>query len=49
VNVGGVSYIRLTEMHTAKPLAPESSSFEVEISTKKLQRYKTPGLNDITA
>jgi hypothetical protein len=35
--------IRQTEMHTAEPLVPESSSVETEVATEKLKIYKSPG------
>jgi hypothetical protein len=35
---------RQTEVHTAEPLIPETSSFVVEIVIKKLKRYKSQGL-----
>jgi hypothetical protein len=38
--VHGVSDIRQTEKHTAEPLVPEPSSFEVEIAIERLERYK---------
>jgi hypothetical protein len=34
-------------MQTAEPLTPEPSSFEVEITIEKLQRYKSPHINQI--
>jgi hypothetical protein len=36
-------------MPTAEPLVPEPSSFEVEIGTEKLKRYKSPGTDQIPA
>jgi hypothetical protein len=36
-------------MHTAGPLIPEPSSFEVEITIEKLKRYKSPGIDQILA
>ena len=30
-------------MHTADPLVPESSAFEVELATEKLKSHKSPG------
>lgn len=33
------TYSRLTYIYTAKPLVPESSSFENEILTEHLKRY----------
>jgi hypothetical protein len=37
------------EIHTAEPLIPDSSPFEVEIAIRKLKRYKLPGSDQITA
>jgi hypothetical protein len=36
-------------MHTAEPLVPEPSSFEVDIPVEKLKRYKSPGIDQIPA
>jgi hypothetical protein len=47
VNV--VNDVRQTKIHTAEPLVPEPSSFEVEIATEKLKRYKSPGIDQIQA
>jgi hypothetical protein len=33
-----VNDVRQTEIHTAEPLVPESSSSEVEVATGKLKR-----------
>jgi hypothetical protein len=33
------------EMHTAQPLVPEPSLFEVEAVTSKLERYKLQGID----
>jgi hypothetical protein len=38
-----------TEIHTAEPLEPETSSFEAEIATEKLRRYKSTGRDQIPA
>jgi hypothetical protein len=35
--------------NTAEPLVPGPSSFVVEITIGKLQRYKSPGIDDIPA
>jgi len=32
----GVNDVRQTEIHTAEPLVPEPSAFEVELATEKL-------------
>jgi hypothetical protein len=37
LNVHGVNYVRLTEIHTAEQLIPEASAFEVEMTIEKLQ------------
>jgi hypothetical protein len=49
LNVHRVNDVRQTEIHTAKPLVPEPSSFEVEIAIEKLKRYKLPGTDQIRA
>jgi hypothetical protein len=36
-------------MHTAEPLVPEPSPFEVEIAIVKLKKYKSPGSDQILA
>jgi len=43
VLVHGVNDVRRTEMHTAEPLVPELSAFEVELATEKLKSHKSPG------
>jgi hypothetical protein len=35
--------------HTAEPLVPEPSLVEVEITTGKLKKYKSPGTHQIRA
>jgi hypothetical protein len=40
-NVHGVNDVRQTEIHTAEPLVPEPSVFEVETAIKKLKRHIT--------
>jgi hypothetical protein len=37
------------EIHTAEPLTPERSPFEVEIDIAKLEEYKSPGTDQISA
>jgi hypothetical protein len=37
------SHFRQIEIHTAEPLVPDPSHFEVEIAIAKLKRYKSPG------
>ena len=41
LNAHGVSDVRLTELHTAEPLVPEPSAFEVELATEKLKNHKS--------
>jgi hypothetical protein len=40
MNVHGDNYVRQAEVHTAEPLVPEPSAFEVEMATEKLERSK---------
>jgi hypothetical protein len=47
LNVHGDSDVRHAEIHTAEPLVPEPSAFEVEI--EKLNSYKSPGIDQIPA
>ena len=42
-----VNIVRQTEMHTAKPLVTELSTFETEIAIEKLKRHKSPGVDQI--
>jgi hypothetical protein len=44
VNDGGQ-----VEIHTAEPLVPEPSAFEVELSIEKLKSHKSPGIDQIPA
>jgi len=44
-----VNDIRQTEIHTAEPLVPEPSTFEVELATEKPKSYKSPGIDQIPA
>jgi hypothetical protein len=37
------------EIHTAEPLVPDPSPFEVEIAMAKMKRYKSPSSNQIPA
>ena len=48
-NVNFVSDVRQTEIHTAEPLMPEPSAFEVEITIEKLKRHISPGIDQIPA
>ena len=44
LNVHGVHDVRQTETHTAEPLVPEASAFEVDLATEKLKIHKSPGI-----
>ena len=44
LNVHGVNDVRQTETHTAEPLVPGPSAFEVEKATEKLKIQKSPGI-----
>jgi hypothetical protein len=39
LNVNGVNGVRRAEIHTAEPLVPKPSAFEVEKITEKLNRH----------
>jgi hypothetical protein len=47
LNVHGVNNVRQTEIHTAEPLVPEPSFFEVEIAIEKLKGDKSPDIDQI--
>ena len=38
LNVHGVNDIRRTEIHTAEPLVPEPSAFEVQLPIEELKK-----------
>jgi len=39
LNIHGVNDVRQTELHTAEPLVPELSAFEVELAIEKLKSH----------
>jgi hypothetical protein len=49
LNVHWNNDVKQTEIHSAEPLVPEPSAFEVEMAIGKLKRYKSPGMNQIPA
>jgi hypothetical protein len=49
LNVRGVNDVRQTEIHTAEPLVPEPSAFEVELAIQKIKGQKSPGVDQIPA
>jgi len=40
---------RQTKIHTAEPLVPEPSAFEVKLAIEKLKSHKSPGTDQIPA
>ena len=49
LNVHGVHDVRQTETHTADPLVPEPSAFEVDLAIEKLKSHKSTGIDQIPA
>ena len=49
LNVHGAKDVRQAEIHTAEPLVPEPSAFEVELAIEKLKSHKSPGIDQIPA
>jgi hypothetical protein len=49
LNVHRVRDVRQIEIQTAEPLVPDPSYFEVEITTEKSTRYKSPSSDQIPA
>jgi hypothetical protein len=49
LNVHRVSDVRQIGIHTAEPLLPDPTPFEIKIDIKKLKRYKSPGSDQILA
>ena len=47
LNVHGVSDGRQTAIHTAEPLVPEPSAFEVETAVAKLKNHRSPGIDEL--
>jgi sorting nexin-29 len=47
--VHGAGGVRQTEMHTAELFVPEPSASEAEVAIGKLERYKSPGVDQISA
>jgi hypothetical protein len=47
LNAHGDNDVKQTEIHTAEPLVPEPSNFEVEMAVEKLKRHKSPGIDQI--
>ena len=49
LNVHGVNDVRQTEIHTAEPLVPEPSAYEVHLVIEKLKSKKSRGADQIPA
>ena len=49
LNVHEVNYVRQGDIHTAEPLVPLPSAFEIEMAIEKLQRHISPGTDQIPA
>jgi hypothetical protein len=49
LNIHGVNDGGQVEKHTAEPLVPEPSAFEVELVIEKLKNHKSPGVDQIPA
>ena len=47
LNTHGVNGFRQTDIHTAEPLVPEPSIFELELAIEKLKSHKSPGTYQI--
>jgi len=47
--VHGVNDVRQTEIHTAEPLVPKPSAFEVDLAIEMLKSHKSPGIDQIPA
>jgi len=49
LNLYGANDVRQTEIHTAGPQVSKPSTFEVDIGTERLKRYKSAGMNQTPA
>jgi hypothetical protein len=49
MNVQEAGGIKQTEIHTAEPFVPEPSAAEVQVTIRKIKRYKAPGSDQIPA
>jgi hypothetical protein len=47
LNIHRFSDVRKIDIHTAKPLVPDPSHFHLEIAIAKLEKYKSPGSDQI--
>ena len=49
LNIHAVNEVRQPKIHTAEPLVPEPSAFEVELAIEKLKSHKSSGVDQIPA
>jgi hypothetical protein len=49
LNLHNVNDVRQIEVHTAEPLVPGPSHYDVEIAVVKLRKYISPGSDQIPA
>ena len=49
IELHGVNDIKNTDIHTAEPLVPETSTSEVELAVEKLKSHKSSGTDQIPA
>ena len=49
MNILRVDDVRRTEIHTAEPIVPETSAFEVELAIKKLKCKNSLSIDHIPA
>ena len=49
LNVHGVNVTKHRDIHTAEPLVPEPSAFEVDLAIEKLKSHKSPNIDQNSA
>ena len=49
MDVHGINDVRQMDIHTAEPLVPEPSAFEVELAIEKLKSHRSPDIDHIPA
>ena len=47
LNILGFNDVKHTEIHTAEPLVPEQSAFEIVVAIEKIKMQKSPDINEI--
>jgi len=45
LDISGVNDVRQSELHTAEPLMPQPSAFEIALAIDKLKSHKSPGID----